>query len=251
MPHEKSRSIVIPGTPVNLREIKVQCLTCSVRELCLPVGVGPEGLHQINSLVAERKHLRKGEALYRAGDPFTALHAIRVGSCKTTVLGEQGHEQIAGYHLIGDIVGMDGLGTERYRGQAVALEDTEVCVLPFDRLEELARHVVPLQHNLHKVLSTEIAREREVMLMLGSMRAEERVAVFLLNLSRRYKQRGYSTTEFVLRLSREEIGSYLGLKLETVSRQFTRFQAAGLILVQGREVRLLDLPGLRSMVGQA
>ena len=251
IPFDKpAKSIAIAGSPVNLREIKAHCLTCSVRELCLPVGVGTEGLHQINALVVERRHLRKGETLYRAGEPFSALHAIRVGSCKTTVLGEQGHEQIAGFHLIGDIVGLDGLGTERYRGEAVALEDTEVCVLPFDRLEELARDVVPLQHNLHKVLATEIAREREVMLLLGSMRAEERIAVFLLNLSRRYKQRGYSPSEFVLRLSRAEIGSYLGLKLETVSRQLTRFQAAGLIQIQGRVVKLLDLPGLQHMIGE-
>jgi len=243
-------STAAPASGITLNQIKTHCLNCSVRELCLPVGVGREGLHQINTLVADRLHLKKGDTLYRTGDSFTALHAIRAGSCKTTVLGEKGHEQVAGYHMIGDIVGMDGLGTERHGGQAVALEDTEVCVLPFDRLEELARRLVPLQRNLHKVLSNEVARDQNMMLLLGSMTAEERVAVFLLNLSRRYRERGYSATEFVLRLTRDDIGSYLGLKLETVSRLLSRFQAARLIEVQGRVVKLLDLPGLKLLAGQ-
>ncbi len=238
------------ATAISIRELKAHCSDCSVRELCLPVGVDREGLRQIDALVTDRVHLKKGDALYRAGDPFAALHAIRVGSCKTTVLGEEGREQVAGYHMIGDIVGMDGIATERHGGQAVALEDTEVCVLPFDRLEELARHVAPLQHNLHKVLSTEIARDQNVMLLLGSMRAEERLAVFLLNLSQRHRERGYSATEFVLRLTREDIGSYLGLKLETVSRLFSRFQQEGLLQVQGRAVKLLDVPALKQRAGQ-
>jgi CRP/FNR family transcriptional regulator len=242
-------TLVLPAS-VTISDVKTHCLNCSVRELCLPVGVDREGLHQINALVTERLRFKKGDTVYRAGDPFSALHAIRVGSCKTTVLGEKGHEQVAGYHMIGDIVGMDGIATERHSGQAVALEDTEVCVLPFDRLEELARHVVPLQRNLHKVLSTEITRDQNVMLMLGSLRAEERLAVFLLNLSQRYHERGYSATEYVLRLTREDIGSYLGLQLETVSRVLSRFQAAGLIQVQGRVVKLLDLPALKQMTGQ-
>ena len=252
MANPSDRALISTATPapvINLRDIRTHCLNCSVRELCLPVGVDKEGLQQIDSLVTDRVHLRKGDTLYRAGDPFSALHAIRVGSCKTTVLGEKGHEQVAGYHMMGDIVGLDGLGANRHAGQAVALEDTEVCVLPFDRLEQLARHVAPLQHNLHKVMSTEIARDQHVMLLLGSMRADERLAVFLLNLSQRYHERGYSATEFVLRLTREDIGSYLGLKLETVSRLLSRFQAAGLLQVQGRVVKLLDLSRLKQLAG--
>jgi CRP/FNR family transcriptional regulator, anaerobic regulatory protein len=244
-------SVAVDAPIIRLHDVRTHCLNCSVRELCLPVGVDQEGLRQIDALVTERVRLRKGEMLYRAGDTFSALHAVRVGSCKTTVLGEKGHEQVAGYHMMGDIVGMDGIGTNRHGGQAVALEDTEVCVLPFDRIEELARHVLPLQRNLHKVMSAEIARDHYVMLLLGSMNAEERLAVFLLNLSKRYRDRGYSATEFVLRLTREDIGSYLGLKLETVSRLLSRFQAAGLIQVQGRVVKLLDLSALKQLVGQS
>ena len=225
-------------------------MNCSVRELCLPVGVDQGGLHQIDALVTNRLHLKKGDTLYRTGDPFSALHAVRVGSCKTTVLGEKGHELVAGYHLVGDIVGMDGIGTDRHGGQAVALEDTEVCVLPFHRLEDLARHLIPLQRNLHKVLATEIVRDHDLMLVLGSLHADERLATFLLNLSQRYRERGYSSTEFVLRLTREDIGSYLGLKIETVSRMLSRFQAAGLIQLQGRVVQLIDVPALKQIAGK-
>jgi CRP/FNR family transcriptional regulator, anaerobic regulatory protein len=238
-----------PATVIMMSDVKSHCLNCTVRELCLPVGVDQHGLGQIDALVTERVRLRRGDVLYRAGDPFVALHAIRVGSCKTTVLSEQGYEQVAGYHLPGDIIGMDGVGTERHDGQAVALEDTEICVLPFDRLEELARHVVPLQRNLHKVLSNEIARKDHAMLLLGSMRADERLAVFLLNLSQRYRDRGYSPTEFVLRLTRADMASYLGLQIETVSRLLSRFHATGLIHVQGRRIKFLDYPALEKFAG--
>jgi CRP/FNR family transcriptional regulator len=173
-----------------------------------------------------------------------------LGSLKTTVLAEDGREQVAGYHMLGDIIGLDGIGTDRHGCQAVALEDTEVCVMPFDRLEDLARSVPQLQHNLHQFLAREITRDHGVMLLLGSMRAEERLASFLLNLSERYRRRGYSSSEFVLRMTREEIGSYLGLKLETVSRLFSRFQEEGLIQVQGRAVKIVDMAAMRHLVGQ-
>jgi CRP/FNR family transcriptional regulator len=221
-----------------------------MRELCLPFGLEPAAMSQLDALVTHRTRLKKGASLYRVGEPFTALYAIRIGSCKTTVLAEDGREQISGYHMLGDIIGLDGISADRHACEAIALEDTEVCVLPFQQLEELARVVTPLQHNLHKFLSREIGLDQHVMLLLGSMRAEERLAVFLLNLSERYRLRGYSATEFVLRMTREEIGSYLGLKLETVSRLLSRLQEEGLLQVQGRTVKLLDLPALRQLAGR-
>ena len=221
-----------------------------MRELCLSVGLEPDAMRQLDALVTSRQHLKKGDALFRTGAGFSALYALRVGSCKTTVLAEDGHEQVVGYHLQGDILGLDGISAERHGCEAVALEDTEVCVLPFNRLEELARTVAPLQHNLHQFLSRDIGRDQNMMLLLGSMRAEERLAVFLLNLSDRYQRRGYSSTEFVLRLTREEIGSFLGMKLETVSRLLSHFQKEGLIQVQGRNLKLLDLSALRQLLSQ-
>jgi len=243
-------SVARPAPVISIRDLKTHCNTCSMRELCLPVGLEADALAQLDALVSNQARLKKGDTLYRAGDPFGALFAIRLGSCKTTVLAEDGREQITGYHMLGDILGFDGIGTDRHACEAVALEDTQICSLPFERLEEIARGFPGLQHNLHQFLSRDIGRDQNMMLMLGSMRAEERLAAFLLNLSERYRRRGYSSTEFVLRMTREEIGSYLGLKLETVSRLFSRFQEEGLLQVQGRGVKLFDLPGLKQLAGQ-
>ena len=239
-----------PAPVISIRDLKSHCSTCSMRELCLPGGLSAEDLKQVDALIGSRVKLKKGDALYRAGDPFQSLYAVRLGSLKTTVLAEDGREQVSGYHMLGDIIGLDGIGTERHGCQAVALEDTEICVLPFERLEDLARAVPQLQHNLHLFLSREISRDHNIMLLLGSMRAEERLAVFLLNLADRYRRRGYSSTEFVLRMTREEIGSHLGLKLETVSRLFSRFHEEGLIQVQGRAVKLLNAAALKDLIGQ-
>lgn len=221
-----------------------------MRELCLPVGLSPEDMKLVDTAVRRRTRLKKGETLYSAGQAFTALYAVRLGTLKTTVLSEDGRNQVSGYHLQGDLVGLDGMGTDRHGCEAVALEDSEVCAIPFDQLEELVRTVPALQRNLHQFLAREISRDHGVMLVLGSMRAEERLASFLLNLSDRYHRRGYSSTEFVLRMTREEIGSYLGLKLETVSRLFSRFQDEGLLDVAGRTVKLRDLDALRKLVGR-
>lgn len=238
-----------PAEVISILALKAHCSTCSLRELCLPVGLDANDMKLVDATVRRRTRLRKGETLYRAGQPFSALYAIRLGTLKTTVLSEDGRNQVAGYHLQGDLVGLDGLGTERHGCEAVALEDSEVCAIPFGELEELARSVPALQRNLHQLLAREISRDHGVMLVLGSMRAEERLASFLLNLSRRYHRRGYSSTEFVLRMTREEIGSYLGLKLETVSRVFSRFQDDGMVSVQQKHIRIIDIPRLKQVVG--
>lgn len=234
-----------PAPVISLRDLKAHCSACSLRELCLPMGLAVEDLRRVDALLHQRIRLRKGETLYHAGDLFTALYAIRIGSLKTTVRSEDGREQVSGYHMLGDIIGLDGVGTDRHGCQSVALEDSDICVLPFERIEELARAVPPLQHNLNRLLAKEIARDQGMMLLLGTMRAGERLAVFLVSLAERYGHRGYSSTEYVLRMTREEIGSYLGITLETVSRLFSRFQDEGLIRVQGREVKLLDPAALR------
>jgi CRP/FNR family transcriptional regulator, anaerobic regulatory protein len=250
-PAQRAMSSAPPASNViSLHALKTRCSNCSMRELCLPIGLDHDALRKLDDIVTKRVRLKKGEVLYRTGDSFTALYAIRTGSCKTTVLAEDGREQVAGYHMLGDVIGMDGIGSERHGCQAVALEDTEYCVLPFDELGDLARSVEPLQRNLYQFLSREIVRDHNVMLLLGSMRAEERLAAFLLNLSQRYRERGYSSTEFVLRMTRQEIGSYLGLKLETVSRLFSRFQKEGLIQVQGRSIKLLAVAALKQLLGE-
>jgi len=235
---------------VSIDSLRSHCATCSMRTLCLPVGLTDTDIDQLEGLLGNRTKLKKGDALFRNGAPFTALYAVKLGSLKTTVLSNDGREQVSGYHMAGDLLGLDGMGDDRHGCEAIALEDSELCVIPFTRIEELARHVPALQHNLHKFMSREIERDHRVMLLLGSMRAEERLAAFLLNLSERYKTRGYSSTEFVLRMTREEIGSYLGLKLETVSRLFSKFQEEGLVMVAGRSIKIIDMPVLKQLVGQ-
>lgn len=238
------------ASTINIHELKSVCSTCTLRELCLPMGLTSEELEELNQLVYTRRRIRRGESLYHAGDEFTSLNAVRSGFFKGTVLFEDGRDQVTGFHMPGDVLGLDGISTERHTMNAVALEDSEVCVIPFSRLEELSRKVHSLQTQFHKMMSREIVRDQRVMLLLGTMRAEERVAAFLLNLSQRFNARGYSPTEFHLRMTREEIGSYLGLKLETVSRIFSKLHEQGLLTVQQKHVRIEDLNGLRRLLGR-
>jgi len=234
---------------VNLARLRTACSTCSLRELCLPVGLSEEDMAKLDDLVFVRRAIKRGEYLFRAGDKFDSLYATRTGFFKTKLLLEDGREQVTGFHMAGELMGLDGIGPERHTCDAVALEDSDVCVIPFARLEGLGREMQALQHHFHKVMSREIVREHGVMMLLGSMRAEERLAAFLLNLSQRLSTRGYSAHEFNLRMTREEIGSYLGLKLETVSRAFSKFQEEGLIAVQQKNIRILDTARLREIVG--
>jgi CRP/FNR family transcriptional regulator len=236
--------------PVNLQQLKTACSNCSLREICLPMGLSEAEVELLDTVVYTRKRVKRGENIYHAGDEFASLYAIRSGFFKSNVILEDGRDQVTGFHMPGEIMGMDGISTDRHACNGTALEDGEVCVIPFARLEEVAHQVRSLQRQFHKVMSREIVRDQGVMLLLGSMRAEERLAAFLLNLSQRFVARGYSPSEFHLRMTREEIGSYLGLKLETVSRIFSKFQSEGLIGVQQKHIRILHVEGLEALLGQ-
>ncbi|HET7836113.1 MAG TPA: fumarate/nitrate reduction transcriptional regulator Fnr [Variovorax sp.] len=228
--------------------IKVACSNCNLRELCMPVGLAPGELQRLDDLVATRRKIKRRETLFRNGEPFTSLYAIRTGVFKTRVASEDGRDQVTGFQMAGEIIGLDGIVNDQHTCDAVALEDSEVCVMPFERIEELSREVTALQRHVHQIMSREIVREHGVMLLLGSMRAEERLAAFLLNLVQRLHARGFSRSELVLRMTREEIGSYLGLKLETVSRTMSKFAADGMVEVEQRNVRILDPEALRRIV---
>lgn len=233
---------------ISLTVIKTACSNCNLRELCLPFGLSTEELARLDDMVSTRRRIKRGDHLYRAGEGFDAIYAIRSGFFKTDVLLEDGREQVTGFQMAGELLGLDGISTEHHSCNAIALEDSEVCVIPFSRLEELSREVESLQHQFHKIMSREIVRDHGVMMLLGSMRAEERLAAFLLNMSQRFTARGFSPSEFHLRMTRDEIGSYLGLKLETVSRAFSRFQEDGLVAVQQKHIRILDTPGLKRLL---
>ncbi|MEN5179682.1 fumarate/nitrate reduction transcriptional regulator Fnr [Comamonas odontotermitis] len=228
--------------------IKVVCSNCNLRELCMPVGLSPDQMDRIDEIVATRRRIKRGGALFRNGEAFTSLYAIRTGFFKTSVATEDGRDQVTGFQMAGEIIGLDGIVNDQHSCDAIALEDAEVCVMPYSKLEELSREVNALQHHVHKVMSREIVREHGVMLLLGSMRAEERLAAFVLNLVQRLHARGFSQSELILRMTREEIGSYLGLKLETVSRTFSKFAEDGIIEVKQRHVRILDTDKLQALI---
>ena len=233
---------------VRLEPFKVACSNCNLRELCLPVGMSSEQLDRLDAIVATRRTLARGDALFRAGEAFTSLYAIRTGFFKTCVSSEDGRDQVTGFQMAGELLGLDGIGTDRHTCDAVALEDSHVCVIPYHQLEDLSRELSDLQRHFHRIMSREIVRDHGVILLLGSMRAEERLAAFLLNLTQRLRTRGFSSSSLILRMTREEIGSYLGLKLETVSRAFSRFQEEGLLEVRQRQIEILNQAALQAIV---
>lgn len=235
---------------IPLNDQSTRCSTCSLGQLCLPIGMSAQDVEKMDTLVQERVRVRKGESLYRLGDPLDAVYAIRFGTLKTHVTMEDGRAQITGFHLPGEVVGFDGLTEMRHASDATALEDTEVCVVRYGEIQSLSASLPSLQHQFMRLMSREITQDQMMLITLGSMRAEERLAGFLISLSERLSARGYSPSEFVLRMSREEIGSYLGLKLETVSRLFSRFAEAGLLQIRQRHVKLVDMDGIRQLLGK-
>jgi CRP/FNR family transcriptional regulator len=218
--------------------------------VCLPVGMPAHEIEQLDTLVKERIRVEKGQALYRHGETLNALFGLRSGSLKTLLEEANGAQQITGFFLPGEIVGLDGMIEGEHSSSAIAMEDSEVCVVRVQDIDEISRYVPSLQHQVRRLMSKEIARSHQVLLALGSMRSEQRLAAFLVNLSQRLAILGYSPTDFVMRMSREEIGNYLGLTLETISRLFSRFARDGLIKISQREVKILDPHALNELVGK-
>lgn len=227
-----------------VQPLKTQCSSCHLRDLCLPCGMTGSDMDRLDDLQFSRRKVRSGEALFQAGEKFMTIFAVRTGTFKSSLMLRDGREQVSGFHMAGELMGLDGLAQGAHASTAIALEDAEICAIPYAHLAGLSAGSVDMQLILGKLMSREIVREHGLMMLLGSMSAEERLAAFLLNISQRMKARGYSPTEFHLRMSRAEIGSYLGLKLETVSRTFSAFQAQRLLQVDKRHIRITDLEGL-------
>jgi CRP/FNR family transcriptional regulator len=232
---------------IDLPAIKAGCAACSMHQLCLPMGLGNADMERLDRIIGRRRRLARDERLYGMDEPFRNLYAVRFGHFKTYQVNAAGVAQITGFQMAGELLGMDAISGDRHHCDAVALEDSEVCEIPFARLEELFSEVPTLLRHFHRIMSQEITREQNVMLLLGNMRAEQRFAVFLVNLSARYATRGYSPTRFQLRMSREDIGNYLGLTIESISRLLSRFKKAGLLQVDKREVVLLEPARLKAM----
>ncbi len=228
------------ATAVNLARFKATCRECNLRERCLPLGLNESERAALEDIIRSRRALKKGETLYRFGDPLRSLYAIHSGSLKSTCLIGDGRAQVTGFHLPGELLGADAISAEVYPCSAQALEGSEVCEIPYDKLKTLAQHIPGLQHQLFRMMSREIVADERLVIMLGRMSAEERLAACLMNFSQRYAYLGMDGTVLRLTMSRQDLGEYLGLALETVSRLFSRFQNDGLIEVHGRCVHLLD-----------
>ena len=228
--------------------LRVSCSHCNLREHCVPLGLSLKEIDRLEDLVASRKRIRRGEPLFRAGDRFESIYAIRLGFLKSSVMSSDGREQVTNFHMSGELIGLDGIANEVHSCDVIALEDTEVCVIPYERILAVSAEIDEYNIHFQKILSREIVRQHGLMLLLGSMHTEERLAAFLLNLSQRFESRGYSRSEFVLRMTRAEIGSYLGLKLETVSRVLSRFSHDNLIVVNQKHVQIVNAEGLRAIV---
>ncbi|MBC8999093.1 MULTISPECIES: fumarate/nitrate reduction transcriptional regulator Fnr [unclassified Pseudomonas] len=234
--------------PLNIQYLKTACSSCSVVELCLPIGLTGKEVERLDTLIVQRSRIKKGAALYRAGDPLRSLYAVRTGSFKTSAVSVDGREQVTGFHIPGEMLGLDAISRDEHVCSAFALEDSEVCPIHFAQLEKLAQTLPSLQHNLNKLLSREIVRDHDMLMLLGNMSSDERLAAFLVNLSQRFNMRGYSSRDFVLKMRREEIGSYLGLRLETICRGIGHLRDQGLVDISGRNVKILDMRGLKQLI---
>ncbi|MEY3201698.1 MAG: hypothetical protein RIR70_1248 [Pseudomonadota bacterium] len=236
---------------MTLASLPSKCSTCALGQFCLPVGLNAEESLRLDALARDKLRLKKGEPLFEQGAVTSAVYAVRLGTLKTSAALADGRSQVTGFHLPGELIGLDAIGAGAYPSSALALEDSEVCVIRVTELDTLSRQLPGLQAQYHRLMSREISEGHLHFLSLGSMRAEERLANFLLNLSDRYALRGYAANEFNLRMSREDIGSYLGMQIETVSRLFSRFVDSGLLQVKQRHVKFIDIDGVRQLAGRA
>jgi CRP/FNR family transcriptional regulator len=211
------------------------------------MGLAPKDVEKLDEIVKRNRPLHRGDHLFREGDSFHCLYIVKTGSVKTYAPSEDGGEQVLGFHLPGELIGLDAIEKEQHHCSAKVLETSAVCEIPFSMFTELSSSIPSLQHQMYRLLSREIGNDEEMLTLLGKKNAEERLAAFLISLSERFKRRGFSASDFYLSMSRHEIGNYLGLAVETISRLFTRFQDEGLMNVERKHIQLLDIDRLRSI----
>lgn len=226
----------------------ISCASCRLSELCLPIALNKSEIHQLDEIVQRNRPLKKGDHLYRQNDTFRSVFAVRSGSFKSYVLGADGQGRVTGFFMPGEIIGMDGIASKAYSNSTVALEHASVCEIPFSQLERLSHQLPNLQHHFFAIMGNEIAKDQQIHTLLSSYTAEERIASFLLSLSSRFARVSLAPDKFLLHMTRGDIGEYLGLTLETVSRIFTGLQKKGIILVKNKEIEILDFDKLKAII---
>ena len=234
---------------IDVDHLKVRCKECNLRELCFPHGMNDEELENMDAVVEQPRSLHKNDFLYRDGDKTMAIYAVRSGCIKTMTESANGDEQIVGFHLAGELLGLDGFADGTYTCNAVALETSSVCELPLDQLETLCHKLPGLQKQMRRIMGKEVSKDHKLLLLLGKMTADERLASFLLSLSTRMEERHWNANEFNLMMPRQDIANYLGMAVETVSRLFASFQNEKIIEVDRRHITILDMDRLKAMVG--
>lgn len=232
---------------ITLSNLKAACSTCDLRELCLPIGLADSDVDLLDKIIRRRKPLQRGEYLFRPGDEQHAIYAVRSGSIKTSLTTPDGEEHVTGFNLPGELVGLDAITASVHRCSAKALETSSVCEIPISMLDELSGRIQSLRHRLLQLMSQEIMDDQELLLLLGKRSADERLAIFLLNVANRHKHRGLSESKFRLSMSRTDIANYLGLAVETVSRLFARLQEQQILAAEGKEIHILDQSRLKEM----
>ena len=235
---------------MTLSGLRAACATCNLHELCLPDGMRDADVAELERIVSRSRPVRRGGTVFRVNEPFRAIFVPRSGALKTYTLGSDGSEQIIGFHLPGDIIGLDGMVEHRHQVTAEVLELASMCEVPFDLLESTAARLPALQHQLMRLMSRDIAGKEQQLLTLGDHSPERRLALLLLDLSHRYAHRGFSASEFNLPMSRQDIGAYLRLAAETVSRAFGKLQRQRLVKVEGRLVHIASMADLSAFCGQ-
>lgn len=239
------------STSAPLRGAQPHCQTCSLNALCLPLSLTENDMGKLDDIIRRGRPIQKGQLLFEQGSDAQSVFAVRTGALKTYTLASNGEEQITGFHLASELIGLSGYHADKYPLTAKALETTTVCEIPMPQLDELADDLPDLRKQLMRTMGTEIRHDQNMMLLLSKKNADERVASFLLDISQRYQRRGFSATHFRLPMSRVDISNYLGLAVETISRVFTRFQKNEWIETQGKEVILLDHNMLYDLAGLA
>lgn len=229
----------------------INCQHCGFSQLCLPYTLNDNELDKLDQIIQRKRPSHKGDHLFEAGKPLKALYAVRTGSFKTYTLSEQGEEQITGFHLPGDVIGFDAIGDQAHPSYAQALETAMVCEIPFDNLDQLLDHVPKLRQQLMRLMSQDIHGDQQMMLLLNRKTAEEKLAAFLMNLAQRFGNRGFSRKEFRLTMTRGEIGNYLGLTVETISRLLGRFHKDELIHVDGKLIAITNMDELNKIAGMS
>ena len=232
---------------VDIEKIRKGCAHCSLRQLCLPAGIAPADLERLEDIVRKRRAVKAGDHLYRQGDRLGALYVSRDAAFKSIAVSADGVEQILGFHLPGELVGLDALGSGAHRSDAITLAKGTVCEVPFDQLSTVATQLPSLQRQLFKVIGQSVDRDQDHARILVKLQATERIALFLHGISERYGHIGRSSTSLHLPMSRQDIAKFLGLAVETVSRGFARLQDDGVIVTTGRQVEIPDPERLRRL----